>query len=173
MMSAHTLNRSRAAWALALTTLAIAAAAPASAADQVRSSASGLGYGPSAATELACKTSKLATAKDHWVEANGTSVEGGDTRRMTLIFSDPVTTDTFHAAMNDVSARELALVEIQDAKGSWSKAWQGRLPAPAPGFEQSCFEQKLAQKQAVKALRFSFRVAPGQIEVNHAALLRH
>lgn len=31
---------------------------------------------------------------------------------------------------------------------------------------------KLAQKQAVQALRFSFNPGPGQVELNHAALLR-
>jgi hypothetical protein len=43
---------------------------------------------------------------------------------------------------------------------------------PAPGFEQTCFEQRLPQKQVVQALRFTFRAAPGQVDINHAALLR-
>jgi hypothetical protein len=36
----------------------------------------------------------------------------------------------------------------------------------------TCYEQKLPQKRVVQALRFTFRSAPGQIDVNHAALLR-
>jgi len=171
-MFAPATNRPCAALSLALIAASLGAAAPGSAVGQIQSSVSGLHYGTSAAAELACNAGKPAGTKDSWVEANGAAVESGELRRMSLSFGDPIATDTFRAAMNDVGARDLALVEVQDADGGWRKVWEGRLSAPAPGFSQSCFEQKLAQKQVVRALRFTFRAAPGDIKVDHAALLR-
>lgn len=156
---------------LALSALLLGSAIPANAAGEVRSSANGLNYGPSAATETACKASKLATAADRWIEANGVSVETGDWRRLQLSFIPGVSTDAFHIAMNEGGSSALALVEIQDADGGWRKVWEGQMPAPAAGFGQACFERQLEKKQVVRALRFTFRNGRGGIDVNHAALL--
>jgi hypothetical protein len=162
-MPAHAMNRLRAALTLALISLSCAANA------QVVTT--GVRYG--VAPALDCKQTGKAAAQGSWIDANGVAVEGSPTRRMRLSFNDPVATDTIHVAMNKVGSRDLALVEIQDAKGGWHKAWEGQLLQAAPGFDEVyCFEQQLPQKQAVQALRLSFRAAPGQIEVNHAALLR-
>lgn len=155
---------------LALFALSFTATAPASAADQmqIRTGTTSISYGTGTASAQACRAG---TAGD-WLEANGSGVEGGEARRMSLIFSTSPATDTFRAAMNGAGARDLALVEIQGADGVWRKAWEGRLAAPAPGFEQTCFEQRLPQKQVVQALRFTFRRAQDEIQVDHAALLR-
>jgi hypothetical protein len=167
-----TLHRVHTALPLALSALLLGAAIPANAAGEVRSSANGLYYGPSAATETACKASKLAAAADRWIEANGVSVETGDKRRLQLIFIPELSTDAFHIAMNEAGSNGLALVEIQDADGGWRKVWEGQMPPPAAGFGRVCLERQLEKKQVVRALRFTFRNEPGGIEVNHAALLR-
>jgi hypothetical protein len=156
------MKRLHAAFALALLTLSGAAAA--------QQASGGISYGISPAPD--CKDVSRVAARGNWVEANGVGTEFGAVRRANLSFSNPVATDTFHAMMNGAGARALALVEIQDAQGSWHKAWEGKMQPPAPGFEQTCFEQKLPQKQVVQGLRFTFGPAPGQIELNHAALLR-
>jgi hypothetical protein len=150
--------------ALLLASLALSCAA---AAEVVTT---GVRYG--VAPALDCKQISKAAAQGSWMEANGVSVEGSPGRRMSLSFKDPVATDMIHATMNEAGSRDLALVEIQDANGAWQTAWEGQLPPPAPGFGQVCFERRLAQKQVVQALRFTFRSTPGQIEVNHAAVLR-
>jgi hypothetical protein len=170
-MFTHAVKHPRATLTLALLAVTLAAAAPAGA-DQIESSADGLHYGTSAVTAAACNGSKLAGPADRWVEANGVGVESGDVRRMSFSFSDPVATDTFHFAMNEVGGRNLALIEVQDGNGAWHKVREGALPGTAPGFATQCFEQKLAQKQVLRALRLSFRPAPGDIEVDRAALLR-
>jgi hypothetical protein len=154
---------SRPALLLACLTLSCAATA--------QETSSGISYG--IAPALDCKDVSKTAPQGNWVEANGVGTEFGAVRRANLSFSDPVATDTFHAMMNGAGARALALVEIQDAQGGWHKAWEGKMQPPAPGFEQTCFEQKLPQKQVVQGLRFTFRSAPGQIELNHAALLRY
>jgi hypothetical protein len=130
-----------------------------------------------AAPALDCKQLSKTAAKGSWVEANGIATEFSATgssaiRIARLSFSNPVATDMVHATMNGVGARELALVEFQDAQGGWHKAWEGHLQPSAPGFEQTCFETPLPQKQVVQALRYTFRAGPGQVELNHAALLR-
>ena len=137
--------------------------------------ARGVSYG--AAPALDCRDISNTATPGNWQEGNGvttafTSTPSGTMLQIRLGFEEPVATDMLHAAMNGTGARELALVEVEDTKGVWHKAWEGKLPPPAPGFEQTCFEQKLAQKQTVWGLRFTFRDAPGQIEINHAALLR-
>jgi len=139
--------------------------------------AQGAGVRYGAAPALDCKALSKTAVTGNWVEANGTatafsSTPSGATAQVSLSFSRPVTTDMLHATMNGAGARGLALVEVQDTKGEWHKAWEGKMQPPAPGFEQTCFEQKLAQEQAVQALRFSFHPGPEQIDVNHAALLR-
>ena len=161
-MPEHFMTRARTRLLLVLMTLSCAAAAA--------QAATGVRYG--VAPELDCKQAGKAAAQGRWVEANGVAVEGSPARRMSLNFDEPVATDTIHAAMNGVGARDLALVEVQDGNGGWHKAWEGSMPAPAPGVEQTCFEQQLSQKQVVQALRFTFRAAEDQVEVNHAALLR-
>jgi hypothetical protein len=161
-MTTYPLNRLRAAFTLALITLSSAAAA--------QDTSGGIRYG--VAPALDCKDVSKTAAPGSWVEANGIATEFGPTIRARVDFSNPVATDTFHAMMNGAGARALALVEIQDTKGSWQKAWEGTMQPPAPGFEQTCFEQKLPQKQVVQALRFTFRPAQDEVEVNHAALLR-
>jgi hypothetical protein len=130
----------------------------------------GVRYG--VAPALDCKQISKAAAQGSWMEANGVAVEGSPGRRMSLSFKEPIATDMIHATMNEVGSRDLALVETQGADGGWQKAWEGQLRPSAPGFEQTCFETRLPQKQVVQALRFTFRSAPGQIEVNHAAVLR-
>jgi hypothetical protein len=75
------------------------------------------------------------------------------------------------AALNG-KARNLALAEFADADGAWHKAWEGKLPAAARGFEQVWYTQQLGQKQAVRALHLTFRSASEAIDVNHAALLQ-
>jgi hypothetical protein len=152
----------------AMIALALAAAAPVFAAGQIviRTSGTGINYGTATASAQACR----AGTAGNWLEANGSGVEGPN-RRMSLIFSTAPATDTFRAAMNGAGARDLALVEIQGADGVWRKAWEGQLAAPAPGFEPTCFEQRLPQKQAVQALRFTFRQAQDEVHVDHAALL--
>jgi hypothetical protein len=166
-MLPHALNRSRAALTLALITLSCTATAPAGADTPIKTSITGMNYGTAGKSAQACTAG---TAGD-WLEANGAGVEG-PIRRMSLIFSTAPTTDTFRAALNGAGARDLALVEMQGADGVWRKAWEGRMAPPAPGFEQSCFEQRLPQKQVVQALRFTFRQAQDVIQVDHAALLR-
>ncbi|CAH0166493.1 hypothetical protein SRABI118_00892 [Massilia sp. Bi118] len=161
-MPASTLNRLHAAFTLALISLSCTAAA--------QDTPGGISYG--SAPVLDCREVSKIAARGNWAEANGVGTEFGAVRRANLRFSDPIATDTFHATMNGAGARALALVEIQDTKGAWHKAWEGKMQPPAPGFEQTCFEQKLPQKQVVQGLRFTFRSAPGQVEINHAALLR-
>lgn len=151
---------------LALLALSFAAAAPACA-DQTQTSISGINYGTNGASAQACR----AGTAGNWLEANGSGVEG-PMRRMTLTFSTAPATDTFRAAMDGAGARDLALVEIQGADGVWRKIWEGRLAAPAPGFEQTCQEHKLPQKQVVQRVRYTFRQAQDEIHVDHAALLR-
>lgn len=160
-MAGHFMTRARSRWLLVLMTLSCAAAAQA---------ATGVRYG--VAPELDCKQAGKAAAQGRWVEANGVAVEGSPGRRMSLSFDEAIATDMIHAAMNDMAARDLALVEVQDGNGGWHKAWEGRMAAPAPGVEQTCFEQQLPQTQVVQALRFTFRAAEDQVELNHAALLR-
>jgi hypothetical protein len=161
-MPVLTTLRLRAALTLALITLSCVASA--------QDAGGGIRYG--VAPALDCKQVNKAAARGSWVEANGVATEFGAARTARLSFNDPVATDALHAMMNGVGARELALVETQDTKGGWHKAWEGHLPPPAPGFEQTCFETRLPQKQVVQALRFTFRMGPGQVDVNHAALLR-
>jgi hypothetical protein len=171
-MSAHTMRGLRAACTLGLIALSCAATA--------QDTGAGVRYG--AAPALDCKAISKTAAPGNWVETSSvatafSSTQSGSapssaTAQVRLSFSNPVTTDMVHASMNAAGARGLALVEVQDTKGDWHKAWEGKMAPPAPGFEQTCFEQKLAQKQAVQALRFSFNPGPGQVEVNHAALLR-
>jgi hypothetical protein len=161
-MPAHLMKRLRAALSLALIALSSAASA--------QDTATGVRYGVAPAQD--CKVGSKAAAQGGWIEANGVAIEG-PARRMKLSFNDRVTTDTMHVAMNKLGSRDLALVEIQDARGDWHKAWEGQLMQAAPGFDDVfCFEQQLPQKQVVQALRFTFRAAPGQVEVNHGALLR-
>jgi hypothetical protein len=132
---------------------------------------SGIRYGVAPAQD--CTVGSAAPAQGKRVDASGVAVEGGDVRRISVSFDEAVATDTIHVAMNEAGSRALALVEIQDGDGGWRKAWEGRLAAPAPNFsEVACFEPKLPQKQVVQALRLTFRDAPGQIDVNYAALLR-
>lgn len=152
---------------LALLALSFAAAAPASAQMQIKTGVGGISYGTNGASAQACAVG----AAGNWIEANGSGVEG-QIRRMTLIFSSAPTTDTFRAAMDGAGARDLALVEIQGTDGVWRKVWEGRLPPPAPGFEQTCQEHKLPQKQVVQGVRYTFRQAQDEVHVNHAALLR-
>lgn len=166
-MPAPTTTRSRAGLTLALLTLSCAAPA--------QDTGAGIRYG--AAPALDCNQLSKTAPQGSWVEANGvatefSATESGAVSTARLSFSDPVATDTIHAAMNGEGARGLALVEILDVQGGWHKAWEGHLQAPAPGFEQTCFETRLPQQQVVQALRFTFRAAPGRVEVNHAALLR-
>jgi hypothetical protein len=168
MMTEHAMNRLRAALALAPTALFLAVGTPAAAA-QMESGASGIRYGTSAISAQACQ----AGSAGNWIEADGVAVESGDLRRISLSFSTPPTTDTFHAAMNLAGWRNLARIEFQDRDGVWHEAWEGRMAAPAPGFSQeTCVEHRLPQRQAMQALRFTFRPAPDEIEVDHAALLR-
>jgi hypothetical protein len=165
------MNQIRIALALAPIALSFAAAAPACAQVQlqIQTGADGLYYGVSTVQAQACQAGSAGS----WLEANGAAVESGDARRMTLTFGTPVATDTLHAAMNKVAQQALALIEVADADGNWHKAWEGQLAPPAPAFaQQTCYEHQLPQKQLVQALRFTFRAAPGPIEVNHAALLR-
>jgi hypothetical protein len=166
-MPDHAMTRLRAALTLAPIALSFAAAGPASADVQIQTGVSGMNYGTATASALACRAGTAGS----WLEANGVTVEGA-ARRMSLTFSAPLATDTLRAAMNGAGARNLALVEIQGTDGVWHKAWEGQLAAPAPGFEPTCFEQRLPQKQMVQALRYTFRSAQDQVEVNHAALLR-
>jgi hypothetical protein len=164
------MNQIRIARALAPIALSFAAAAPACAQVQlqINTGPDGLYYGVSTVQAQACQGGSAGS----WLEANGVAVEGG-ARRMSLTFSTPVATDTLHAAMNKVAQQALALIEVADADGNWHKAWEGQLAPPAPAFaQQTCYEHQLPQKQLVQALRFTFRAAPGPIEVNHAALLR-
>lgn len=160
-MPEHFMTRARARLMLVLMTLSCMAATQA---------ATGVRYG--VAPALDCQQWGKTAAQGRWVEANGVAVEGSPARRMSVSFDQPVATDTIHAAMNGMGARDLALVEVQDGNGGWHKAWEGRMPAPAPGVEQTCFEQQLPQKQVVEGLRFTFRAAEDQVELNHAALLR-
>jgi hypothetical protein len=137
---------------------------------------------PCAAIAQDNKAISKTAAAGNWVEANGvatafSSTQSGSappsaTAQVSLSFNQPVATDMLHATMNGAGARGLALVEVQDTKGDWHKAWEGKMTPPARGFEQTCFEQKLPQKQTVQALRFGFRPGPEQIDLNHAALLR-
>jgi len=164
-MTAHAMHRLGAVCTLALIALSGAATAQ----------GAGVRYG--SAPALDCKAISKTAVTGNWVEANGTatafsSTPSGATAQVSLSFSQPATTDMLHATMNGAGARGLALVEVQDTKGEWHKVWEGKMQPPAPGFEQTCFEQRLAQKQAVQGLRFGFRPGPEQIEVNHAALLR-
>lgn len=164
-MTAHAMHRLGAVCTLALIALSSAATAQ----------GAGVRYG--SAPALDCKAISKTAVTGNWAEANGTatafsSTPSGATAQVSLSFSQPVTTDMLHATMNGAGARGLALVEVQDTKGEWHKAWEGNMQPPAPGFEETCFEQKLAQKQTVQGLRFGFRPGPEQIEVNHAALLR-
>jgi hypothetical protein len=161
-MPAHAMNRLRAALTLAL--IALSCAAPA------QGATTSVRYG--VAPALDCKQTGKAAAQGSWMEASGVAVEGVPTRRMRLSFANPIATDTIHAAMNEVASRDLALVEIQGEDGLWQKTWEGRMPPPSPNFAQVCFERQLERKQVVQALRFTFRSAQDQIEVNHAALLR-
>jgi hypothetical protein len=154
----------------ALLALSFAAAATASAASTVRiqSGVSGVHYGTSPETAQACQAGN----GGNWIEADGVAIESGDQRKMSLSFSTPLITDTFHAAMNLAGWRDLALIEFQDRDGGWQKVWEGRMAAPAPGFSQeTCVEHRLPQKQVMQALRFTFRNGPDDIQVNHAALL--
>jgi hypothetical protein len=155
-------TRLRAALTLALIALSCNAAA--------QDTAGGIRYGVAPAMD--CREIGKTAAKGSWVEANGSSVEFGAAVRARAIFSDPVATDMLHASMNGVGARTLALVETEDPQGGWHKVWEGTMQPPAPGFEQTCFEQRLPHKQLVQALRFTFRATAGQVDVNHAALLR-
>jgi hypothetical protein len=161
------MNRLRAAFTLALITLSCAAAAPASAEIQIKTGVTGINYGTNGASAQACR----AGTAGNWLEANGSGVEG-PMRRMTLSFSTPLATDTFRSAMNGAGARDLALVEIQGADGVWRKVWEGQVPGPAPGFENTCQEHKLPQKQVVQGVRYTFRQAQDEVHVDHAALLR-
>jgi len=161
-MTAHAMRCLRAACTLWLITLSCAATA--------QESTGGVRYG--AAPALDCKAISKTAAPGKWIEANGVATAFSSTLQVRLSFNQTVSTDMVHASMNGAGARGLALVEVQDTNGGWHKAWEGKMLPPAPGFEQTCFEQKLAQKQAVQALRLSFRPAQEQIEVNHAALLR-
>ncbi|MFC5550863.1 hypothetical protein [Massilia aerilata] len=163
-MSASTMKHLHAALMVALMTLTCAAAA------QDITSTTAIRYGTTPA--LDCKQVSKTGAPGRWMEANGAAVEGIPTRRMRLSFNNPVATDMIHATMNGAGARELALVEVQDRKGDWQKVWEGEMMPPAPGFEQTCFEQQLPKKQVVQAMRFTFRSAQDEVEVNHAALLR-
>jgi hypothetical protein len=151
----------------ALLALSFAAAAPAFAQMQIKTGAGGIAYGTNGASAQAC----TAGAAGDWIEANGAGVEG-PMRRMTLIFSAALTTDTFRAALNNAGSRDLALIEIQGADGVWRKAWEGQLPPLAPGFAQNCDEHRLPQKQVIQALRYTFRQAQDPVHVDHAALLR-
>lgn len=166
-MSTSTMKRLHAAFSLALLTLA-GAAVPASAADQIQPGPGAMRYGPSAATDLACK---LGTA-GNWLEANGAGVEWSGARRVNAMFGAPIATDTFRVAMNEAAVRALALVEYQTTDEVWHKVWEGQMPAPTPGFKPTCSEYRQPQKQMVKALRFTFRPTEEAIELNHAALLR-
>jgi hypothetical protein len=152
---------------LALLALSFAAAAPAFAAGQTQTCITGINYGTNGASAQACRPGTAG----NWVEANGAGVEGPG-RRMTLVFSTAPATDTIRSAMNGAGARDLALVEIQGSDGVWRKAWEGRVPPPAPGFEQTCQEHKLPQKQVVQGVRYTFRQAQDEVHVDHAALLR-
>lgn len=168
-MFTHAMNHPRAALALAPIALFLAiGTASAASTVRIQSGVSGVHYGVSPASAQACQTG----GAGNWVEADGVAVESGDLRKMSLSFSTPLVTDTFHAAMNLVGWRDLALVEFQDRDGAWHKVWAGQMAAPAPAFSQeTCVEHRLPQKQAMQALRFTFRNGPGEIEVNHAALL--
>jgi len=167
---------SRPALLLVCLTLTLSLSSTATAQD----TSAGVRYG--AAPALDCKQISKTAAPGKWVEPNGvatsfSSAQSGSaparsTLQVSLSFSQPVATDLLHAAMNGAGARGLALVEVQDTKGDWHKAWEGKMTPPAPGFEQTCFETPLAQKQVVQAMRFGFRPGPEQIELNHAALLR-
>jgi hypothetical protein len=162
---------SRSALLLVSLALAFAAAAPATAAGEIQSGASGIHYGVSTTPTPGCTLGKAAITRN-WLEANGVAVEGGPPRRMRLDFGTPTVTDTVRVAMNEVGFRDLALIEIEDTKGGWHTIWEGHMGATTPGFPQSCYENQFGDKQVVQALRFTFRDAPGEIEVNHAALLR-
>lgn len=168
-MPTTAMNTLRAALALAPIVLSLAAA-PASAVDQMRLSVSGVRYG--IAPALDCNQTGKTAPQGSWVEANGAAVEGGPPRRVHLSFGEPVATDTFRTAMNGEGTRDLALVEFQGTDGAWHKAWEGELGAPNANFAQTCFEQRLPEKQVVQALRYTFRAGPGQVDLNHAALLR-
>lgn len=166
-MPAPTTTRLRTVLTLALLTLSCAA--------QAQDAGGGIRYG--VAPALDCNQLSKTAAQGSWVEANGvatefSATESGAVSTARLSFNDPVATDTLHAAMNGAGARGLSLVEFMDADGGWHKAWEGHLQAPAPGFEPTCFETRLPQQQVVQALRFTFRATAGQVEVNHAALLR-
>jgi hypothetical protein len=166
-MNAHIFRRNAALpLSFAFLALSFAAAAPA-AADQTQTSITGINYGTNGASAQACR----AGTAGNWIEANGAGVEGSS-RQMTLIFSTAPTTDTFRAAMNGAGARNLALIEVQGTDGVWHKAWEGRMAPPAPGFEPTCYEQKLPQQLVLQGLRFTFRQAQDEIHVDHAALLR-
>lgn len=165
-MTAHAMRRLRAALPLVLIALSCAATAQ---------DTGGISYG--SAPALDCRQLSKNAATGNWVEANGvgteySATEAGAILVSSLSFSDPVATDMLLAALNGTGARNLLRVELQDTKGNWHKAWEGKMQPPAPGFEQTCFEQQLPQKQLVQGLRFTFRNAPGRIEINHAALLR-
>jgi hypothetical protein len=156
------MKRSCAPLALALMTLSCTAMA--------QGSSGGVRYG--VAPALDCATISKTAARGSWVEPNGVGTEFGMMRLVRLSFSDPVATDTIRVAMNEVGFRDLALIDIEDTKGGWHTIWEGHMAATAPGFPRSCFESQFANKQIVQALRFTFRNAPGEIDVNHAALLR-
>jgi hypothetical protein len=166
-MTTYPLNCLRAAFTLALIALSCAAAAPASAEMQIKTGVGGISYGTNGASAQAC----MAGAAGNWIEANGAGVEG-PMRRITLIFSTAPATDTLRAAMDGAGARDLALVEIQGADGVWRKVWEGQVAGPAPGFENTCQEHKLPQKQVVQGVRYTFRQAQDEVHVDHAALLR-
>jgi hypothetical protein len=156
--------------ALALLSMMLAAV-PARAGGEFQSSAGGLHYGIGGPSSTACQAGKPPAPGD-WIEANGIAVESGDTRRMSLSFGEGLATSAYRVAMNDAAARHLALVEVQDGGGAWHKAWEGKLAALSPNFASTCFEQPLQGKQVVQALRFTFRQGGGDVQVDHAALLR-
>jgi hypothetical protein len=171
MMTVYSMHRSRAARVLAPLALLLALGTSSAASTvRIQSGVSGIHYGIAPVSAQACK----AGSTGNWIEADGVAIESGEQRKMSLSFSTPLVTDTFHAAMNLAGWRDLALIEFQDRDGAWHKVWEGRMDAPAPGFSQElCVEHRLPQKQAMQALRFSFRKGPGEIDVNHAALLGH
>jgi hypothetical protein len=148
--------------ALALITLSCTAMA--------QDTSGGVRYG--VAPALDCRKISKIAGRGNWAEPNVVATEFGTTRVVRLSFSDPVATDTMSVAMNEVGFRDLARIDIEDTKGAWHTIWEGHMGAGAPGFPQTCYENQFAGKQAVQALRLTFRNAPGQIEVNHAALLR-
>lgn len=160
-------------FALAPLLCACSGKAPAAQAVEETAVSGGISYGLAELPPAACRVGDAAAAQGRWVEARsgGTQYVDG-IRQVNAGFGEPRATNALRAVLDRQALQDLARVEFQDADGNWHDAWTGKPSLKAAqGCDNAWFAQRLAGKaQAVRALRFSFRPAAGDVAVGHASV---